>query len=80
MGAIKRKVSTPNPVSHCSGLGTNSGSLQAGDPTPKSTAGNASTTSKADQTGAGIGAYALIVIGGLVAYASYQYMQSSQES
>ena len=52
---------------------------QAGDPKPKSPAVNASSTaSKADQTSAGIGVYAVIVLGGLIAYFSYQYLQQQQ--
>lgn len=54
---------------------------QAGDPTPKTH--NSGSLAPQAQTGAasgmGIGLYAVILIGGLAAYAAYQYLQQQQQ-
>jgi len=50
----------------------------ASDPKPKSyDAGSAATSTDG---GAGIGLYALVLIGGALAFGAYQYLQSKQES
>lgn len=52
---------------------------QAGDPAPKSApATKTATPSSNDNTGMGVGLYALVLIGGLAGYFGYQYMQSQQ--
>ncbi|EHA50730.1 hypothetical protein MCOR27_006984 [Pyricularia oryzae] len=54
---------------------------KAGDPTPKTH--NSGSLAPQAQTGAasgmGIGLYAVILIGGLAAYAAYQYLQQQQQ-
>lgn len=49
-----------------------------GDPVPKTPASSSSSAGKADSTATGIGLYAVVAIGGLVAYGAYQYMQAQQ--
>lgn len=53
--------------------------LQPGDPSPKAPIPG-SLAPAANNTGAGIGVglYALVVIGGVLAYFGYQYMQQQQ--
>jgi len=58
------------------------GSLKrvAGDPAPKITAsGKATTGASGQSTGGGIGLYAIILVGGALAYGAYQYLQSQQQ-
>ncbi|KAI7699269.1 hypothetical protein KC353_g16543, partial [Hortaea werneckii] len=55
---------------------------QAGDPAPKSSAPSTSTASApktSDAGGLGMGVYALILVGGAVAFFAYQYLQSQQQ-
>ncbi|PHH61304.1 hypothetical protein CDD81_483 [Ophiocordyceps australis] len=54
---------------------------QPGDPAPKAVPTTASYPSnpKADQTGLGIGLYAVVLIGGIVGYVAYQYMTQQQQ-
>jgi len=52
---------------------------QPGDPKPKVAAANTTATTPNGSTGMGIGLYAVIVVGGLVAYGAYQYMQSQSQ-
>ncbi|PHH78539.1 hypothetical protein CDD82_3006 [Ophiocordyceps australis] len=55
---------------------------QPGDPAPKAappTASYPSNNPKADQTGLGIGLYAVVLIGGIVGYVAYQYMTQQQQ-
>jgi len=50
-----------------------------GDPAPNSVATKTPTPSTAqNSTGLGMGIYAVMVVGGLLAYGIYQYMQSKQ--
>jgi cytochrome b involved in lipid metabolism len=53
---------------------------QAGDPAPKVAVSNTSSSSgsKTDSTGLGIGAYAVVLIGGIGAYFAYNYMQAQK--
>ncbi|CEJ91113.1 Putative Cytochrome b5 [[Torrubiella] hemipterigena] len=51
-----------------------------GDPKPKLSTPTASSSNNADSTGLGIGLYAIVLIGGLVGYAGYQYLQTQQTS
>ncbi|KAF2870292.1 cytochrome b5 [Massariosphaeria phaeospora] len=52
---------------------------QEGDPKPKSYGGpTAATTS--DGASSGVALYAVILIGGVLAFGAYKYLQSSQES
>ncbi|KAF2494488.1 cytochrome b5 [Lophium mytilinum] len=51
---------------------------QEGDPKPKSY--EPGSTASADSSGLGVGVYALILIGGALAYGAYQYLQTKQES
>ncbi|CAM1501919.1 Fc.00g039030.m01.CDS01 [Cosmosporella sp. VM-42] len=53
---------------------------QPGDPAPGKTAANAySSSGKTESSGPGIGLYAIIVVGGFLAYVGYQYLQSQQQ-
>ncbi|SPO04914.1 probable Probable cytochrome b5 [Cephalotrichum gorgonifer] len=49
-----------------------------GDPTPKTNTGNSSASASADTTSFGIGMYAVVVIGGLISFFGYQYLQQQQ--
>ena len=52
---------------------------QEGDPEPKTTTSSTGTAAhKTDAGGLGIGVYALILVGGAVAFFAYQYLQSNQ--
>jgi len=51
---------------------------QPGDPKPKSY--ESSSAASADAGGMGVGLYALILIGGALAFGAYQYLQTKQES
>ncbi|KFH46388.1 cytochrome b5-like protein [Hapsidospora chrysogenum ATCC 11550] len=51
---------------------------QPGDPKPSTPAASTSTGNKVDQTGGGLGLYAVIIIGGALAYFSYNYLQNQQ--
>ncbi|PHH85330.1 hypothetical protein CDD83_583 [Cordyceps sp. RAO-2017] len=51
-----------------------------GDPAPRAPAPTSSTTaSSSDNTGIGIGLYGIVVIGGILAYAVFQYMAKHEE-
>lgn len=87
VGTLKRQVSTAYPPRSPHTIGhiipnselTRKPPFQPGDPAPKSPAAGAlKSSSQSDSTSAGIGVYAVILIGGLLAYASYQYLQSQQ--
>ncbi|KJZ78486.1 Putative cytochrome b5 [Hirsutella minnesotensis 3608] len=53
---------------------------QPGDPTPKAApVATSSSANNADQTGMGIGLYAILVIGGLLGYSVFQFMAKHQE-
>lgn len=54
-------------------------SNQPGDPAPKTFEPGA-TPSGTDNAGMGVGLYAVILLGGLLAFGAYKYMQASQES
>ncbi|KAK4134891.1 cytochrome b5 [Trichocladium antarcticum] len=50
-----------------------------GDPKPKTPApGAVSPQANNESAGLGVGLYAVVLIGGLVAYAAYQYLQQQQ--
>ncbi|XMA17194.1 hypothetical protein WAI453_009985 [Rhynchosporium graminicola] len=49
-----------------------------GDPAPKVSAPSGATASSGDNTGMGIGLYAIILIGVGLAYGAYQYMQNQE--
>ncbi|KLU92912.1 cytochrome b5 [Magnaporthiopsis poae ATCC 64411] len=52
---------------------------QAGDPTPKAQpSGSLAPAAQTSAAGMGIGLYAVILVGGLAAYAAYQYLQQQQ--
>ncbi|KAM7224184.1 Cytochrome b5-like heme/steroid binding domain containing protein [Rhypophila decipiens] len=51
---------------------------QAGDPKPKASLPGAVTPAAQGGGGAGVGLYAVVAIGGLIAYAAYQYLQQQQ--
>ncbi|KAF2009496.1 cytochrome b5 [Aaosphaeria arxii CBS 175.79] len=54
---------------------------QDGDPKPKSYGStNTSTATSTDGATAGVGLYAVVLIGGALAFAAYQYLQSQQQS
>ncbi|EGX93257.1 cytochrome b5, putative [Cordyceps militaris CM01] len=51
-----------------------------GDPAPKATpAAKTANSGNADSTGLGIGLYGIVLIGGILGYIGYQYLQSQQE-
>ncbi|KAF2117157.1 cytochrome b5-like heme/steroid binding domain-containing protein [Lophiotrema nucula] len=52
---------------------------QDGDPQPKSYAPAASSSSSTEGAGLGVGLYAIILIGGVLAFGAYKYLQSQQE-
>lgn len=90
VGTLKRQVSlsdpspsfspsTPSPPAEDSGLLTpGPPSQQPGDPQPK--ASQPANPSGANTSSAGMGSmlYAVVLVGGLVAFGAYQYMQSQQ--
>ncbi|KAJ5856412.1 uncharacterized protein N7529_010356 [Penicillium soppii] len=50
-----------------------------GDPEPKAThTATASTSSSSSASGFGVGLYAVILIGGAIAYGAYNYLQAQQ--
>jgi len=49
-----------------------------GDPAPKVPAPGAAAPAQTGAAGMGIGLYAVVLIGGLVAFAAYQYLQQQQ--
>ncbi|KEY66867.1 hypothetical protein S7711_05221 [Stachybotrys chartarum IBT 7711] len=53
---------------------------QPGDPAPKASApsSTAHASPKSDSAGMGIGAYAVVVIGGAAAYFAYNYLQAQK--
>lgn len=53
---------------------------QAGDPKPKTYAPTGSTTATTDGATAGVGLYAIILLGGILAFGAYKYLQTQQES
>jgi cytochrome b5 len=54
---------------------------QAGDPTPKTPAtSGSSSTSSSDAAGVGVGLYVVLLVGGLLGYFGYQYMQQQQQA
>ncbi|KAJ4407964.1 hypothetical protein N0V91_003630 [Didymella pomorum] len=52
---------------------------QEGDPKPKSYAQTGSTASTTDGASTGVGLYAIILIGGALAFGAYKYLQSQSE-
>lgn len=56
------------------------GNVQENDPPAKTAQQSTSTQSKsADAAGLGIGVYALILVGGALAFFAYQYLQAGQQ-
>lgn len=54
--------------------------MQPGDPAPKTAATTStSNANKSDNTGMGIGLYAILLIGGVLGYGAFQYLQKQQE-
>jgi len=52
---------------------------QPGDPAPKATTTSSTTASSStDSTGSGIGLYAIILLGGALAFGAYKYLQSQE--
>ncbi|KAJ5051874.1 uncharacterized protein L3040_001637 [Drepanopeziza brunnea f. sp. 'multigermtubi'] len=49
-----------------------------GDPVPKTTTHTPSPVSSGDSTGMGIGLYAIILLGGALAYGAYKFTQSQE--
>ncbi|KAH6629076.1 cytochrome b5-like heme/steroid binding domain-containing protein [Boeremia exigua] len=52
---------------------------QEGDPKPKSYAHSSATTAAADGASTGVGLYAIILIGGALAFGAYKYLQAQSE-
>lgn len=52
---------------------------QAGDPEPKSHAAPSSSNKAPDAAGFGIGLYAVLLLGGALAFGAYQYLQANAE-
>jgi hypothetical protein len=48
---------------------------QDGDPAPKAYSATTTTTATTDGASAGVGLYAIILLGGLLAYLAYTFMQ-----
>ncbi|GJC87544.1 cytochrome b5 [Colletotrichum tofieldiae] len=53
---------------------------QPGDPAPKKQTPAASSASNTESPGFGIGLYAVLLIGGVLAYVAYQYQQQQQQT
>ncbi|WQF83751.1 Putative cytochrome b5-like heme/steroid binding domain, cytochrome b5, heme-binding protein [Colletotrichum destructivum] len=53
---------------------------QPGDPAPKKQTPVASSASTTESAGFGIGLYAVLLIGGVLAYVAYQYQQQQQQA
>ncbi|TQN72798.1 putative cytochrome b5 [Colletotrichum shisoi] len=53
---------------------------QPGDPSPKKQTPVASSASTTESAGFGIGLYAVLLIGGVLAYVAYQYQQQQQQA
>ncbi|KAK1579769.1 cytochrome b5 [Colletotrichum navitas] len=53
---------------------------QPGDPAPKKQAAATSSASSTESGGFGIGLYAVLLIGGILAYVGYQYQQQQQQT
>ncbi|KAB5583136.1 cytochrome b5-like heme/steroid binding domain-containing protein [Coniochaeta sp. 2T2.1] len=51
---------------------------KAGDPSPKAALPGAIAPKQAESAGLGIGLYAIVLIGGALAYGAYQYLQQQQ--
>jgi len=49
---------------------------QAGDPAPKISTTTATTSTSTGNAGLGVGLYAIILLGGAVAFGAYKYLQS----
>ena len=54
--------------------------LQEGDPKPKTYAQGSSSTTTTDGASTGVGLYAVILLGGLLAFGAYKYLQAAQEA
>lgn len=52
---------------------------QDGDPKPKVYSQGQSTTTNTDGASAGVGLYAIILVGGILAFAAYKYFEAQQE-
>jgi hypothetical protein len=52
---------------------------QEGDPKPKSYAQSGATASTTDGASTGVGLYAIILIGGALAFGAYKYLQAQSE-
>jgi len=52
-----------------------------GDPTPKApSSGSLAPAGQTQSAGMGVGLYAIVLLGGLVAFGAYQYLQQQQQS
>ncbi|CAI6331721.1 unnamed protein product [Periconia digitata] len=47
-----------------------------GDPKPKSVGASTATTATTDSASAGVGLYAIILVGGILAFLAYKFLQS----
>lgn len=83
VGTLKRQVSRPCLHRDAQQKETADApvpSRQPGDPAPKVvTQTSTSGASSSDQTGFGIGLYAILLIGGVLGYVAFQYMAHGQE-
>ncbi|KAF1995376.1 cytochrome b5 [Amniculicola lignicola CBS 123094] len=52
---------------------------QEGDPKPKSYASGGSTATTSDTASIGVGLYAIILIGGVLAFGAYKYLAAQQD-
>ncbi|KAH7119741.1 cytochrome b5-like heme/steroid binding domain-containing protein [Dendryphion nanum] len=52
---------------------------QEGDPKPKAYTTTSSSAAGADGASTGVGLYAIILIGGILAFGAYKYLQAQQE-
>ncbi|PYH46392.1 cytochrome b5-like heme/steroid binding domain-containing protein [Aspergillus saccharolyticus JOP 1030-1] len=53
---------------------------QPGDPAPRAQSKPAASSPSGDAAGLGVGLYAFLVVGGLIAYGAYQYLQKASET
>jgi hypothetical protein len=56
--------------------------FQPGDPAPKAHASTSSSSASSSSSsgGFGVGLYAVILIGGAIAYGAYNYLQAQQQA
>ncbi len=79
VGTLKRKVGHPPSPSADALRSANASPAQPGDPAPKAPMPSGLTAADQQSSGGlGVGLYAVVILGGLIAYGAYTYMQQQQ--